>query len=125
MQSDGARSAFTLSVVHQRKDQRRVTAVALLKAGQRVFLGLDNGVVEEHRCFSSSSTQAVYGGAGGSGPSSVTRAARAVGVLQISTTALDIAAAGRHPQWDVPAVLVPSSWSCAVVVAGRRTMYAA
>lgn len=64
-QSDGARSAFTLSVVHQRKDQRRVTAVALLKAGQRVFLGLDNGVVEEHRCSSSSSTQAVYGGAGG------------------------------------------------------------
>lgn len=65
MQSDGARSAFTLSVVHQRKDQRRITAVALLKAGQRVFLGLDNGVVEEHRCSSSSSTQAVYGGAGG------------------------------------------------------------
>lgn len=56
MQSDAARSAFTLSVVHQRQDQRRITAVALLKAGQRVFLGLDNGVVEEHRCSSSSSS---------------------------------------------------------------------
>lgn len=65
MQSDAARSAFTLSVVHQRRDERRITAVALLKAGQRVFLGLDNGVVEEHRCSSSSSTHAVYGGAGG------------------------------------------------------------
>lgn len=64
MQSDAARSAFTLSVVHQRRDERRITAVALLKAGQRVFLGLDNGVVEEHRCSSSSSTHAVYGGAG-------------------------------------------------------------
>ncbi len=63
---DAARSAFTLSVVHQRKDQRRITAVALLKAGQRVFLGLDNGVVEEHSCSSSSSTlTAVYGASGG------------------------------------------------------------
>lgn len=65
MQSDdAARSAFNLSVVHQRKDQRRITAVALLKAGQRVFLGLDNGVVEEHSCSGSSSTLAVYGGPG-------------------------------------------------------------
>jgi hypothetical protein len=68
MQSDdAARSAFNLSVVHQRKDQRRITAVALLKAGQRVFLGLDNGVVEEHSCSSNSSTLAVYGGPGEAG----------------------------------------------------------
>lgn len=57
-----ARSAFTLSVVHQRKDSRRITAVALLKAGQRVFLGLDNGVVEEHRCSTVTSHAHAAGG---------------------------------------------------------------
>jgi hypothetical protein len=55
-----SRAAFTLAVVHARRDERRITAVALLRAGQRVFVGLDNGVVEEHaRSTSSSSASSV------------------------------------------------------------------
>eukprot|EP00879_Flechtneria_rotunda_P015503 GHRR01016213.1.p2 GENE.GHRR01016213.1~~GHRR01016213.1.p2 ORF type:complete len:113 (+),score=51.69 GHRR01016213.1:504-842(+) len=59
MQSDATRAAFTLSLIHQRRDDRRITAIAVLKQGQRVFLGLDNGVIEEHRCLQSSTAGAL------------------------------------------------------------------
>lgn len=53
MQSEATRAAFTLSPIHQRRDQHRITSVAVLQHGSRVFLGLENGVLEEHSCFAS------------------------------------------------------------------------
>jgi hypothetical protein len=59
MQSDATRAAFTLSLIYQRRDERRMTAVAVLQSGLRVFLGLDNGVLEEHRCVPASAAGAL------------------------------------------------------------------
>lgn len=53
MQSEATRAAFTLSPIHQRRDQHRITSVAVLQNATRVFLGLDNGVLEEHSCLAS------------------------------------------------------------------------
>uniref|UniRef100_A0A383VGG5 Uncharacterized protein n=1 Tax=Tetradesmus obliquus TaxID=3088 RepID=A0A383VGG5_TETOB len=75
MHSDATRAAFTLSLVHQRRDARRMTAVAVLQAGSRVFLGLDNGVLEEHRCVPAS--------AAGSLPPAVAAAAGGMLVLRL------------------------------------------
>jgi hypothetical protein len=44
-----ARTAFTLAPLHRRRDARRITAVALHQRAGRVYLGLDNGALEEHR----------------------------------------------------------------------------
>ncbi|KAF6257778.1 hypothetical protein COO60DRAFT_1196853 [Scenedesmus sp. NREL 46B-D3] len=59
MHSDATRAAFTLSLIHQRRDARRMTAVAALQSGHSVFLGLDNGVLEEHRCVPASAAGAL------------------------------------------------------------------
>lgn len=40
MQAEGLRAAFTLALVHQRRDQQSITAVALDGLGQRFYLGL-------------------------------------------------------------------------------------
>lgn len=48
MESDAARAAFTLSLLHVRRDAARVTCLAALAGGARVFLGLDSGMLEEH-----------------------------------------------------------------------------
>lgn len=53
MQSEATRTAFTLSLIHQRRDQHRITSVSVLQNATRVFLGLENGVLEEHSCFAS------------------------------------------------------------------------
>lgn len=65
MQPEATRAAFTLSLVHLRRDERRVTALALLPGGTRVFLGLNSGVIEEH-VFSAPLAD-TPGGGGGSG----------------------------------------------------------
>lgn len=58
MQPEQMRTAFTLSPVHRRRDNLRVTAVALHQRAGRIYLGLDNGVLEEHRISPSSAHQA-------------------------------------------------------------------
>lgn len=49
MQSEVTRAAFTLLPVYRRRDSHRVTAVAVHQNGTRVFLGLENGHLEEYR----------------------------------------------------------------------------
>jgi hypothetical protein len=49
MQPELTRTAFTFAAVHRRRDALRVTAVALHQRAGRVYLGLDSGVLEEHR----------------------------------------------------------------------------
>ncbi|CAD7698296.1 unnamed protein product [Ostreobium quekettii] len=46
---EGSRTAFELNAVHQRRDQSRVTSVGVDGDGQRLYIGLDAGVLEEHR----------------------------------------------------------------------------
>ncbi|GMH35213.1 hypothetical protein BSKO_03081 [Bryopsis sp. KO-2023] len=49
MDPDGSRTAFELSVVHQRKDSSRVTSVAVDTDGERLYVGLDVGMLEEYK----------------------------------------------------------------------------
>eukprot|EP00878_Enallax_costatus_P024476 GHUV01026120.1.p2 GENE.GHUV01026120.1~~GHUV01026120.1.p2 ORF type:complete len:150 (+),score=21.70 GHUV01026120.1:417-866(+) len=75
MQSEATRAAFTLSAIHQRRDQHRITAICVLQNATRVFLGLENGVMEEHSCLASTA-------AGGMSPV-VTAAAGGMLVLRL------------------------------------------
>jgi hypothetical protein len=59
------RTAFTLAPLHRRRDALRITSVALHQRAGRVYLGLDNGVLEEHRL--SPLTGPAHAGGGGGG----------------------------------------------------------
>jgi len=62
MQPELTRTAFTLAPIHRRKDAHRVTAVALHQRAGRIYLGLESGVLEEHRIVPAAATSG--GGAG-------------------------------------------------------------
>lgn len=49
VESEGSRTAFELNAVHQRRDQSHVMSVGVDGDGQRLYVGLNVGVVEEHR----------------------------------------------------------------------------
>jgi hypothetical protein len=53
MQPELTRTAFTLAPLHRRRDAHRITAVALHQRAGRIYLGLENGVLEEHRLVAS------------------------------------------------------------------------
>lgn len=65
--SDAARTALTLTPLHRRRDAaQRITAVALHPRAGRVYLGLDSGVLEEHRLVAAAAGGSIGGGGGGS-----------------------------------------------------------
>lgn len=49
MDGDVSRTAFELSCVLQRRDSSEVTAVAVDIEGFRLYVGLDNGMLEEYK----------------------------------------------------------------------------
>lgn len=49
MEGDGSRTAFELSCVQQRRDSAEITAVAVDTDGYRLYVGLDNGMLEEYK----------------------------------------------------------------------------
>lgn len=47
MDQGDERKAFEISIIHQRRDNAKITSAVIDNDGIKLYLGLDNGIIEE------------------------------------------------------------------------------